>query len=236
MNLSPRTLVRPAALALLVGALLPATGLATLLDFNRGAEADAPVMDVVDREFGRWHGSDKLLRVRVVDDGAHLVTPATHPGAWLSTFYAPSPAVLGGDLAARGAVRFALDLRFDAPPANRPSGNTLMIFVGVGGDEPGHALRLNLKDNGALFFVGGGAETRLGDLIAEGKWTRIVAEIDYDAKTVSLRSGDAPAVTGFPFSNDKARANFGRIEFKTDGAPGPYRPLSLDNLLLERIR
>lgn len=241
MNTSPPlfSIRSKLALALVTAVALGGASLqATTIAFDHAAESDASVMDATDPAHGRWFGSDKVLQARRVADGVHLVTPPAFPGPWLSTVFAPSPAVLGGDPQARGLVRVGFDLRLDAEPARRPSGNTLILLIGVASapGESGHAVRLNLKDDGSVFYVGGGVETRVGDAIAAGAWTSLSVEIDFDAQTLSLRSGDAPAVSGFPFSSTKPRSTFGRIEFKTDGGAATYRPLSLSKLSIERLR
>jgi hypothetical protein len=231
-----RARLRPlVASCTLLGCLLPPLA-ASVVDFGRDAPADVPAADATDSSLGRWHGSERLLRTRGDAEGTHLVTPSQFPGSWISTVFAPAPALLGGDNQARGLVRFSLDVRFDEEPRRRARGNVLSLFVGTGGDEPGHALRLNIKDDGSICFFGGGAETPVGDKLQAGAWTRLVAEIDFDARTVSLRVGQAPAVAGFPLTSDRPRTRFGRIEFKTDGSDTAWLPLSFDNLRLERLR
>ncbi len=186
---------------------------------------------------GAWHGADNLLLVHRGGDGEEfLVTPAAFPGAWRSTVFVPNAPLLGGDLNLRGAVRCVLELRLLADPARQPGGNALILLIGAGHNEPGHALRLNVKDDGGVYRLGDGAESAVGQKLSATAWTRVEVEIDFDTETASVRVGGGQPVTGVPIASHADRSRFGRIEFKSDGSADSYLPLAIRHLSLTRVR
>lgn len=180
-----------------------------------------------------WGGPSTWLMVSADAGrtGAGLSMPATFPGPFTTQMLTPEAADLG-DVAAKGVVLVSFDLRLDDVPASTATNNALVLRIG---QEPGGpcAVRINIKDSGAVRYMDAGQEASGRTRLERGVWTRFKLLIDFDGGYATLSIDDGAIMT-LAFGATTEQTRFGRIEILSGRTESAYRRFSFDNLVCTR--
>lgn len=181
-----------------------------------------------------WSGPSTWLRVEksAGREGAGLSTPEAFPGAFATQVLSPSAADLGGNANATGTVLVQLDLRMDDTPAVSATNNALVLRIGKQ-DSATCAVRINIKDTGALRPLEANKEVPGRHRLEPGVWAHLRILINFDEGYATLTVDEGEPVS---LNLDKSRPQerFGQIEILTGNSEAAYRRFSLDNLVCSR--